>query len=86
MSKHDSHPVELPSELDEDKLAEAALALLSLTQDQYGSVWKGLDWSLMNLLFKKGWIDDPKSKSKSLQLSPEGRSLAAAVLKKSFGK
>ncbi len=39
----------LPDEIDQDKLAEAALAILSLTLHG-GRVWKGLDWDLMDLL------------------------------------
>ena len=75
--------VDLPTELDADKLAEAALALLSLTLHG-GRVWKALDWSLMNLLFAKGWISDPVSKTKSVFLTEEGESLARSFLSKHF--
>ena len=44
----------LPEDLDADKLAEAALAILSLTLHDGGRVWKGLDWDLMDLLHEKG--------------------------------
>jgi hypothetical protein len=50
----------LPREIDSDKLAEAALAILSLTLHDGGRVWKGLDWDLMDLLHEKGWIVDPQ--------------------------
>jgi hypothetical protein len=40
-------------EIDTDKLAEAALAILSLTIHDDGRVWKGLDWDLMDLLHEK---------------------------------
>jgi hypothetical protein len=36
-----------------DRLAEAALAILSLTLHDGGRVWKGLDWDLMDLLQEK---------------------------------
>jgi hypothetical protein len=39
-------------------------------------VWKGLDWSLMDLLFEKAWIMDPQSKVKSVVLTDEGERLA----------
>lgn len=39
----------LLEEFDSDKLAEAALALLSLTLHDDGRVWKALDWDLMDL-------------------------------------
>jgi hypothetical protein len=47
----------LPHEIDTDKLAEAALAILSLTLHDDGRVWKGLDWDLMEPLREKGWMD-----------------------------
>jgi len=75
--------VNLPSELDADKLAEAALALLSLTLHD-GRVWKALDWDLMNLLHKKGWIADPVSKTKSVIMTDEGQELARQFLAKHF--
>ncbi|TMA34616.1 MAG: hypothetical protein E6J87_06345 [Deltaproteobacteria bacterium] len=85
MRDDEEHLVRIPSELDADKLAEVALALLSLTQHG-GRVWKALDWDLMNLLFKKGWISDPVSKTKSVILTEEGERLARILLAKHFGK
>jgi len=85
MVKDDDHPVRLSNTLDHDKLAEAALALLSLTLHD-GRVWKALDWGLMNLLHHKGWICDPVSKAKSVGLTEEGEALAAELLHKHFGR
>lgn len=65
----------LPQDIDQEKLAELTLAILSLTAHgdrEHTRVWKGVDWDAMNLLFQKGWIDDPKSKNKSVALTPEG--------------
>jgi hypothetical protein len=76
----------LPDELDSDKLAEVALALLSLTLHDDDRVWKALDWGLMELLFDKGWITDPKSKAKSVCLSPEAKRLASQLVIKHFAK
>jgi hypothetical protein len=45
-----------PPDVDADKLAEAAIAILSLTLHDGGRVWKSLDWDLMDLLQEKGWI------------------------------
>ena len=73
------------SDLDREKLAEVALALLSLSLIN-NRVWKGLDWDLMDLLFEKGWISDPKSKAKSVVLSPDAERLAAEFLEKHFGR
>lgn len=46
------------ADIDTEKLAEAALAILSLTLHDGGRVWKGLDWALMDLLEEKGWPAD----------------------------
>jgi hypothetical protein len=75
--------INLPTELDADKLAEVALALLSLTLHD-GRVWKALDWDLMNLLHEKGWIADPVSKTKSVIMTAEGQELARSFLAKYF--
>jgi len=71
--------------LDTQKLCETALALLSLTLHD-GRVWKGLDWNLMDLLFDKGWITDPKSKAESVVLTEEGERLAREFLRKHFDR
>ena len=75
----------LPSQIDTDKLAEAALAILSLTIHDGGRVWKGLDWDLMDLLHEKGWIVDPQSKAKSVLLTEDGERLASEFLRRHFG-
>ena len=74
------------SAIDADKLAEAALAILSITLHGDGRVWKGLDWGLMDLLYEKGWIVDPRSKAKSVVLTEDGERLAREFLKKHFGR
>ncbi len=78
----------LPSDLDREKLSEAALAMLGLTaHDAHGVVraWKGLDWDLLDLLFEKGWIADPKGKGMSVAFTDNGARLAEEFLKKHFG-
>ena len=54
--------------------------------DNYFRVWKGVDWDAMNLLFEKGWIDDPKSRNKSVALSLEGRIAAQRFYEKHLKK
>ena len=73
-------------DIDSDKLAEAALAILSLTQHDGGRVWKGLDWNLMDRLYEKGWIIDPRSKAKSVVLTEEGERLAQEFLVRHFSR
>jgi len=76
--------------LDEEKLAEAALAILSLTatQNKMGTAraWKGMDWDLLDILYQKGWIFDPVGKQKSVVFTEEGTELADKFLEKHFGK
>jgi hypothetical protein len=76
----------LPPEIDPDKVAEAALAILSLTLHEGGRVWKGLDWELMDLLHEQGWIVDRRSRAKSVVLTEEGERLAGEFLRKHFGR
>ena len=79
----------LPDNVDTDKLAEVALAILWLSAyPDSGSVraWKGLDWEVTDLLFDKGWIADPKSKAKSVLITEEGVRLAESFLDRHFRK
>ncbi len=73
-------------DLDADKLAEVALGFLALTIHDGFRAWKGLDWSVMNLLFERGWIEDPKGKAKSVVLTKSGLELADELLHKHFGR
>ena len=78
----------IPENLNQGKLAEAALAILSLSSfaDPMGvRAWKGIDWDLMNLLFENGWISDPVGKQKSIVMSEEGVKLAEKFLETHFG-
>ena len=74
----------LPADIDPNKLAEAALAILSLTLHDDGRVWKGLDWDLLDLLEEKGWIVEAQTKAKSVVLTEEGERLAREFLRKHF--
>jgi hypothetical protein len=65
--------------LDHDKIAEAAMAILSLTMFEDGPAhraWKGMDWDVLDGLFKRGWIHDPKGKAKSVVFTEEGERMA----------
>lgn len=79
----------LPDDLDHDKLAEAALALLGLTTFVAGPesrAWKGLDWDVLDLLFRRGWIEDPVGRAKSVVLTETGQALAPELLARHFAK
>jgi hypothetical protein len=78
----------LPPNLNQEKLSEAALAILGLTafRDQHiVRAWKGMDWDLLDVLYRKGWIDDPKGKAKSVVFTDEGARLAEDLLQRHFG-
>jgi len=59
-------------DIDEDKIDDTVLALLWLTLHDGRRAWKGFDWETTDRLFKKGLIDAPVNKSKSLILTDEG--------------
>ena len=58
--------------VDEDKIDDAALALLYLTLHDNFRAWKQIDWEVMNRLHEKGMILDPVGKTKSVVLTDEG--------------
>lgn len=79
----------IPQNTDEEKLAEAALAILWLSAHKDGPAtraWKGMDWDVTDLLFEKGWILDPKNKYKSVILTDAGERLAEQYFEKHFSK
>lgn len=79
----------LPPNLDEEKLSEAALAILGLTafsSHHITRAWKGMDWDLLGLLFQKGWIEDPVGKSKSVVFTETGERLASELLMRHFAR
>lgn len=76
-------------EYDKDKVDEMALALLyltSFTEQHVTRAWKGMDWDVMDRLYEKGYIWDPKNKAKSVALTEEGAKLSEELFFKYFGK
>ena len=74
-----------------DKIDDAVLALLHLTSFTEGSkvfrttrAWKGHDWEALNRIHAKGYISDPVSKAKSVQLSEEGKARAEELFQRLF--
>jgi hypothetical protein len=73
----------LSPNLNQDKLSEAALAILGLTafrDHQVVRAWRGMDWDLLDVLYQRGWIGDPKGKAKSVVFTDEGARLAVDFL------
>jgi hypothetical protein len=70
-----------------DKVDEAVLALLHLTSFKSETgvrAWKGLDWAALERLHVKGYIGNPKSKSKSVTVTDEGSKISEDLFKKYF--
>ncbi len=75
--------------LDNNKIAEGAMALLALTTFKDRDVhraWKGIDWDVLHDLCDRGWIHDPKGKAKSIVFTDEGRAMALACMERQFGE
>ena len=71
-------------EYNKDKVDEMALAILYLTtfEDKSGlRAWKGLDWDITDRLCEKGYIGNPKGKTKSVALTEEGAKLEELKIK-----
>ena len=73
-------------DIDTDKIDEAVLALLYLTLHNGYRAWKGHDWDAMDRLYRKGMIDNPVGKAKSVVLTDEGLAESERLFKKLFEK
>ncbi len=74
-------------DIDTDRIDEAVLALLVLgLHDEFGSVWKGFDWSAMDRLHAKGMISNPRRKTKSVVLTNVGRAEAERLFRQMFAR
>ncbi len=76
-------------EYDTDKIDDMVLALLCLTLHQeYGATraGKGHDWEVLDRLYQKGWILDPKNKAKSVVLTNDGLTRAEYLFETYFRK
>ena len=72
-------------DIDTDKIDEAVLALLYLTLHN-GRAWKSHDWDALGRLYRRGMIDNPVSKAKSVMLTEEGRAESERLFKKLFAR
>jgi hypothetical protein len=73
---------------DRDKVDDMVLALLYLTvcetNDWGARAWKSHDWDALDRLHSQGYISDPKSKAKSVVLSPERLERARELFERTF--
>ncbi len=64
---------------DQENVDEKVLTLLYLTSFCEGNAtraWKSMDWDALDRLFQKGYIQNPKSKAKSVLLTETGKKLS----------
>jgi hypothetical protein len=78
-------PAAQEGEWDQDKVDECVLALLQLTLHEGARAWKGFDFEVMDRLFEKGYILNPRGKSKSVVLTEKGIVRSRTVFEKLFG-
>ena len=72
---------------DQEKVDEMLLALLYLTsfrEENVTRAWKSMDWDALDRLFQKGYIQNPKSKAKSVLLTETGEKLSREYFLKHF--
>ena len=76
-------------EYDTERIDELTMALLYLTVHErtaFGArAWKEFDWDTLNRLHTKGLIGDPRSKARSVTLSPGALESAQELFMKYFG-
>jgi Domain of unknown function (DUF6429) len=70
---------------DYNKIDEVVVALLQLSLHDSYHAWKGFDWDTLDRLFKKGWIENPRSKAKSVVLTEEGLANSSRLFQLYFG-
>ena len=73
-------------DIDEDKIDDAALALMYLTLHDHFRAGKQIDWEVTNRLHEKGLICDPVGKAKSVVLTDEGLKKSEELFYKLFAK
>lgn len=71
---------------DLDKIDDTVLALLYLTLHDGNRAWKGFDWDVMDRLYQKGWIENPRNKNKSVVLTETGIARMKDLFERFFGK
>jgi hypothetical protein len=72
---------------EENRVDEMVLALMHLTTFKESSgyrTWKNHDWEVMDRLHQKGFIGNPKSKVRSVDLTKEGQLRSEELFKKQF--
>ena len=72
------------ADADLGRIDDAVLALLHITLHDGDRAWKGFDFEVMERLCEKGYILDPRGKSKSVVLTGEGLAPCSVATSSSF--
>lgn len=72
-------------DFDRDKVDEIVLALLQLTLHDSYRAWKGFDWEVLDRLYEKGWLENPRGKAKSVVFTEAGLAKSAQLFQDYFG-
>ena len=67
---------------DRDRAGDLVLALMQLTLHDGYRTWKSYDWDVMDGLFERGFITDPRNKTKSVVLTEKGMARSRAMFAK----
>jgi hypothetical protein len=73
-------------DIDTDKIDQAVLAMLRLTLHDGVRAWKGHDWDALDRLYRKGLIDNPRSRTKSVVLTDIGLAESERLFSRLFAK
>ena len=71
---------------DQVRIEDAVLALLAAFSFDDGRAWKGFDFEVMDRLYARGFIDNPKGKAKSVWLTPQGIERGRECAQRLFGR
>ena len=71
-------------QINQEKIEEATLALLFLTLHDENRAWKNFDFEIMDRLYEKGYILNPKNRAKSIAFTQEGLEKAKKCFEKLF--
>jgi hypothetical protein len=74
-------------QIDEEKVVDVVLALLHLTKfEESGNTraWKSYDWGVLDRLYEKGFISNPKTNAKSIVLTDSGVQKSKELFEKYF--
>ena len=72
--------------VDWESVDRAALAIMLLGLHEGWRTWKGFDWEVLDRLYQKGFITNPKSKAKSVAFTEHGITESQQLFERLFGR